>query len=129
MAPLHQAAKDGQLDECRRLVEKECKDVNEKDEVSVCLFDHQSQIGIGEHFKIILASSFNAFDHEHQVNNIYFPEHQHQHQHQYQHTTQTPNPSSAFSCLSCTNFVFCCRLVTRLSTVHHPMDIWKLCNI
>jgi hypothetical protein len=38
MAPLHQAAKDGQLDECRRLVEKEGKDVNEKDEVSVCLF-------------------------------------------------------------------------------------------
>jgi hypothetical protein len=59
MASLHQAAKDGQLDECRRLVEKEGKDVNEKDEVSVCLdvwlFDHQSQIGIGEHFKIILA--------------------------------------------------------------------------
>jgi hypothetical protein len=34
MASIHQAAKDGQLDECRRLVEKEGKDVNEKDEVS-----------------------------------------------------------------------------------------------
>jgi hypothetical protein len=58
MASLHQAAKDGQLDECRLLVE-EGKDANEKNEVSVCLvvwlFDHQSQIGIGEHFKIILA--------------------------------------------------------------------------
>jgi hypothetical protein len=38
MAPLHQAAKDRQLDECRRLVEKEGKDVNEKNEVSDCLF-------------------------------------------------------------------------------------------
>jgi hypothetical protein len=38
MASLHQAAKDGQLDECRRLVEKEGKDVNERDEVSVWLF-------------------------------------------------------------------------------------------
>jgi hypothetical protein len=37
MASLHHAAKDGQLDECRRLVEKEGKDANEKDEVSVCL--------------------------------------------------------------------------------------------
>jgi hypothetical protein len=38
MASLHQAAKRGKLDECRRLVEKEDKDVKEKDEVSVWLF-------------------------------------------------------------------------------------------
>jgi hypothetical protein len=45
MASLHQAATYGQLDECRRLVEKEGKDVDEKDVVSVCLavclFHHQ----------------------------------------------------------------------------------------
>jgi hypothetical protein len=29
MSSLHEAARDGQLDECRRLVEKEGKDVNE----------------------------------------------------------------------------------------------------
>jgi hypothetical protein len=62
MAPLHQAAKGGQLGECRRLVEKEGKNANEKDVVSVCLvvcLINQSQIEIDEHFKIVLARCSN----------------------------------------------------------------------
>jgi hypothetical protein len=37
MLSLHKAARDGELDECRRLVEKEGKDVNEKNEVNICM--------------------------------------------------------------------------------------------
>jgi hypothetical protein len=56
------------LEQFRRPYEREGEDVNGKHGVSVCLFgclfDHQSQIEIGEHFK------------NHFGNNIYFPEHQ-----------------------------------------------------
>jgi hypothetical protein len=128
--------------------------------VFVCLFHHQSQIEIGEHFNIILARSFNAFDREHPSQQYLFPRAsasastsasahnttQHipfqtshpinqsinQSINQFHNNPSTLgsfNPSSTFSCLSCTNFVFCCRLVTCLSTVLHPMDIWMWCNI
>jgi hypothetical protein len=45
MRPLHRAAKDGRLDDCRRLVEEEGEDVNEIDGVSVCV----SKIAISCH--------------------------------------------------------------------------------
>jgi hypothetical protein len=64
MASPHQAAKVGQLDECRRLVEKEGKNANEKDGVSKCLvvcliINHKLELASIS--KIILASCFNAF--------------------------------------------------------------------
>jgi hypothetical protein len=68
MASLHQAAKNGQLDECRRLVEKEGKNVNEKDNVSVCLVvclivNHKLHWRPFQ--KHSGTRSFNAFDREH----------------------------------------------------------------
>jgi hypothetical protein len=39
-------------------VEKEGKDINETDDVSVCLIHRESQIEIGEHFKIIDKRNF-----------------------------------------------------------------------
>jgi hypothetical protein len=37
MFSLHEAAQHGRLEECRRLVEKEGKDVHEANEVNICM--------------------------------------------------------------------------------------------
>jgi hypothetical protein len=37
MSSLHEAAEQGQLDECRRLVEKEGKNANEENRVNICM--------------------------------------------------------------------------------------------
>jgi hypothetical protein len=37
MKSLREAAEEGRLDDCRRLVEEEGKDVNEEDIVSICI--------------------------------------------------------------------------------------------
>jgi hypothetical protein len=45
MSSLHQAAHEGRLDECRRLVEKEGKDVNEANEVNICtIINHKLKL-------------------------------------------------------------------------------------